>query len=70
MLSLEVCGVTLAGFASRNNYAILGIAGHGSDDLLRDRAGHVRRRAFVHNRKQIVYIKRIGTHKEYDKWDL
>jgi mRNA interferase HigB len=26
--------------------------------------------AFVHYRKQIVYVKRIGTHKEYDKWDL
>lgn len=26
--------------------------------------------AFVHYRLQIVYIKRIGTHKEYDKWDL
>jgi mRNA interferase HigB len=26
--------------------------------------------AFVHYRKQIVYIKRIGTHEEYDKWDL
>jgi mRNA interferase HigB len=26
--------------------------------------------AFVHYRKRIVYIKRIGTHKEYDKWDL
>ena len=26
--------------------------------------------AFVHFRKQIVYVKRIGTHKEYDKWDL
>ena len=26
--------------------------------------------AFVHNRKQIVYIKRIGTHEEYDKWEL
>ena len=25
---------------------------------------------FVHYRKQIVYIKRIGTHEEYDKWDL
>ena len=23
-----------------------------------------------HFRKQIVYVKRIGTHKEYDKWDL
>jgi mRNA interferase HigB len=23
--------------------------------------------AFVHFRKQIVYVKRIGTHKEYDK---
>lgn len=26
--------------------------------------------AFVHYRKQIVYVKKIGTHKEYDKWDL
>jgi mRNA interferase HigB len=26
--------------------------------------------AFVHYRKQIVYIKMIGTHKEYDRWDL
>ncbi len=26
--------------------------------------------AFVHYGKQIVYITRIGTHKEYDKWDL
>ena len=26
--------------------------------------------AFVHYRKQIVYIKKIGTHGEYDKWDL
>jgi mRNA interferase HigB len=26
--------------------------------------------AFVHYGKQIVYVKRIGTHKEYDKWDL
>ena len=26
--------------------------------------------AFVYFRKQIVYVKRIGTHKEYDKWDL
>jgi mRNA interferase HigB len=26
--------------------------------------------AFVHYRKQIVYIKRIGTHEEYSKWDL
>jgi mRNA interferase HigB len=25
---------------------------------------------FVHYRKQIVYIKRIGTHVEYNKWDL
>ena len=25
---------------------------------------------YVHYRKQIVYIKRIGTHKKYDKWDL
>lgn len=25
---------------------------------------------FVHYRKQIVFIKRIGTHEEYDKWDL
>ena len=25
---------------------------------------------FIHYRKQIVYIKRIGTHEEYDKWDL
>jgi mRNA interferase HigB len=26
--------------------------------------------AFVHYRAQIVYIKRIGTHKEYDTWKL
>ena len=26
--------------------------------------------AFVHYRKQIVYIKRIGRHEEYDQWDL
>lgn len=26
--------------------------------------------AFVHYRAQIVYIKRIGTHEEYDKWEL
>lgn len=26
--------------------------------------------AFVHYRKQIVYIKKIGTHEEYDKWEL
>jgi mRNA interferase HigB len=26
--------------------------------------------AFVHSRKRIVFIKRIGAHKEYDKWDL
>jgi mRNA interferase HigB len=26
--------------------------------------------AFVHYRKQIVYVKRIGTHKEYGKWEL
>jgi mRNA interferase HigB len=26
--------------------------------------------AFVHYRKQIVFIKNIGTHEEYDKWDL
>lgn len=26
--------------------------------------------AFVHYGKQIVYVKRIGTHKEYDKWNL
>lgn len=26
--------------------------------------------AFIHYRKQIVYIKKIGTHKEYDKWEL
>lgn len=26
--------------------------------------------AFVHYARQIVYIKRIGTHKEYDRWDL
>ena len=25
---------------------------------------------FVHYRKQIVYIKRVGAHEEYDKWDL
>ena len=31
---------------------------------------HYRIVAFVHCRKQIVYVKRIGTHKEYDKWDL
>lgn len=26
--------------------------------------------AFVHYRKQILYVKRIGTHEEYDKWEL
>jgi mRNA interferase HigB len=26
--------------------------------------------AFVHYRNQIVYVKRIGTHEEYDKWEL
>jgi mRNA interferase HigB len=26
--------------------------------------------AYVHYRKQIVYIKRIGDHEEYDQWDL
>ena len=26
--------------------------------------------AFVHFRRGIVYIKGIGHHKEYDKWDL
>jgi len=26
--------------------------------------------AFVNYRRPIVYIKRIGTHEEYDKWDL
>jgi mRNA interferase HigB len=26
--------------------------------------------AFVHYRKQIVYIKRVGTHEEYNKWEL
>ena len=26
--------------------------------------------AFLHYGKQIVYIKRIGTHEEYDKWEL
>ena len=26
--------------------------------------------AFVHYRKQIVYVKQIGTHKEYDQWGL
>jgi len=26
--------------------------------------------AYVHYPKQIVFIKRIGTHKEYDKWEL
>jgi len=26
--------------------------------------------AFVHYPKQILYVKRIGTHEEYDKWDL
>lgn len=26
--------------------------------------------AFVHHRKQIVYIKRVGGHEEYDTWDL
>ena len=25
---------------------------------------------FVHYAKQIVYVKAIGTHEEYDKWDL
>ena len=26
--------------------------------------------AFVHYRRQIVYVKRIGTHEEYDTWEL
>ncbi len=26
--------------------------------------------AFVHYRAKIVYVKRIGTHEEYDKWEL
>lgn len=26
--------------------------------------------AFVHYRQQIVYIKGIGAHQEYDKWEL
>jgi len=26
--------------------------------------------AFVHYPKQIVFIRRIGTHEEYGKWDL
>jgi mRNA interferase HigB len=26
--------------------------------------------SFVHYGKQIVYVKRIGTHEEYDTWDL
>jgi mRNA interferase HigB len=26
--------------------------------------------AFVHYRAQIVYIQHIGTHEEYDKWEL
>ena len=26
--------------------------------------------AFVHYARQIVYIKRIGTHGEYDTWEL
>jgi mRNA interferase HigB len=26
--------------------------------------------AFIHYRKQIVYVKRIGTHQEYDTWEL
>ena len=26
--------------------------------------------AFIHYRNQIVYINRIGTHGEYDRWDL
>ena len=26
--------------------------------------------AFVHYAKRIVYVKSVGTHKEYDKWDL
>ena len=26
--------------------------------------------AFIHYSKQIVYIKRIGTHEEYDKWEF
>ena len=25
---------------------------------------------FVHYRKRIVYIKGIGAHKEYGRWDL
>jgi len=31
---------------------------------------HYRIVALVHYRKQIVYVKKIGTHKEYDKWNL
>jgi len=26
--------------------------------------------AFIHYRKQIIYIKAIGTHKEYGQWQL
>ena len=26
--------------------------------------------AFIHYRNQAVYIKKLGTHKEYDQWDL
>jgi mRNA interferase HigB len=26
--------------------------------------------AFVHYARQIIYIKRIGAHKEYDRWKL
>jgi mRNA interferase HigB len=26
--------------------------------------------AFVHYRKQILFVKRIGVHEEYDKWEL
>lgn len=26
--------------------------------------------AFIHYRNQIVYIKKIGAHEEYDQWDL
>lgn len=26
--------------------------------------------AFVHYLKRVVYVKRIGVHKEYDKWEL
>jgi mRNA interferase HigB len=26
--------------------------------------------ALVHYRQRVVYVKRVGTHREYDKWDF